>query len=190
MACSRDTSRSSWGWYDRAPAVLIVFAGPACSGKSTLASEVARRYGLPHYSMDGIRQRILPQAAHTRDDRRVAYRVMHLLAGELARAGAGAVLDAPYGHPEDRDELAAVARDTGADVRWIECQVSPATAVVRFRQRGADPVRLDLTEELVERLAREHHYTGAGLLLDTETLSPGECLRRIDAWIAERPGPV
>jgi len=51
-------------------------------------------------------------------------------------------------------------------------------------------VRLDLTEELVERLAREHHYTGAGLLLDTETLSPGECLRRIDAWIAERLRPV
>lgn len=136
--------------------------------------------------MDGIRQRILPDSAHTRADRRVAYRVMHLLAGELARAGAGAVLDANYGHPEDRQELAAVARESGADIRWIECRVSPSAAVERFGRRGADPVRRDLTEELVERLAREHPYTGAGLTLDTEALEPAECYDRINTWIAER----
>jgi predicted kinase len=34
-------------------------------------------------------------------------------------AGASAILDAPYGHQEDRDELARIAAD--ADVRLIEC---------------------------------------------------------------------
>src|SRR3954447_6608285 len=84
---------------------LIVFSGPPCSGKSTLAAEVARRLSLPHLSMDATRRRILPDAPHTRADRQAAYRAMHWAAELLLDAGASAVLDAPYGHAEDRADL-------------------------------------------------------------------------------------
>jgi len=86
--------------------VLIVFAGPACSGKSTLAAEVARRHGWPHLSMDATRQRLMPGAGHTRAHREVAYRAMLFAAELLLAAGASVILDAPYGHAEDRAELA------------------------------------------------------------------------------------
>ncbi|MGA9625544.1 MAG: AAA family ATPase, partial [Bryobacteraceae bacterium] len=105
----------------------------------------------------------------------------------LLAAGASAILDAPYGHQEDREELARIA--AGADVRLIECLVSPETAVRRFRQRGPDPVRLDLTEELVGRMVREYSYAGdwAGrarpLRVDTEALSLPECLERIESFL-------
>ena len=167
--------------------MLIVFAGPPCAGKSTLAAEVARRRNLPLLSMDATRRRILPGAAHTRADRQVAYRAMHLAAELLLAAGAGAILDAPYGHQEDRDELARIGAD--ADVRLIECRVSPETAIRRFRERGPDPVRLDLTEELVGRMVREYTYAGdwAGrarpLRVDTEAESQRECLERIERYL-------
>ena len=134
--------------------------------------------------MDATRRRILPAAAHTRADRQVAYRAMHLAAELLLAAGASAILDAPYGHQEDREELARIAAD--ADVRLIECRVSPETAVSRFRQRGPDPVRLDLTEELVRRMVREYRYTRAGLMVDTEAESQRECLERIENYLQNK----
>jgi predicted kinase len=161
--------------------VLIVFAGPACSGKSTLAAEVARRRGWPHLSMDGTRQRLMPAAKHTRADREIAYRAMLFAAELLLDVGSGAVLDAPYGHVEDRAELDRVAHG-----RWrlIECHVSEQAAVERLRARGIpDPTRPDLTEERVLRLNREYRYTGEGLLLDTDRLTVEECLARIEQYL-------
>jgi predicted kinase len=159
---------------------LIIFAGPPCSGKSTLAAELARLTGMPHLSMDATRERIMPDAAHTREDRRVAYRAMHLAAELLLRAGAGVILDAPYGHPEDREELAHINRTCLAGspgaMMLVECRVSPETAVRRFRERGSDPVRKDLTEELVRRMVLEHSYTNAGLTVDTEAMTIADCV--------------
>jgi predicted kinase len=154
---------------------LIVLAGPPCSGKTTIALELARRSDLPHLAMDAVRARILPNAPHNRADRQVAYRAMHLAAELLLRSRAVAILDAPYGHAEDREELAGIA---GPELRLIECRVSPETAVRRFRERGPDPIRLDLTEELVFTTARDYAYTLAALLLDTDSLSLEECCRR------------
>jgi predicted kinase len=162
--------------------VLIVFAGLACTGKSTLAAELARHRGLPHLSMDATRQRLMPGASHTRADREVAYRAMLFAAELLFNAGAGVILDAPYGHAEDRADLARIAAG-----KWklIECRVSEALAVERLRARGIpDPTRPDLTEERVIQLNRDYRYTGEGLLLDTDRLTPDECLQRIEAYLS------
>jgi predicted kinase len=162
--------------------VLIVFTGPPCSGKSTLAAEIARRRKLPHLSMDATRQRLLPHAAHTRADREVAYRGMHFAAELLLAAGAGAVLDAPYDHPEDRAELERVGGDR---CRVIECHVGVQTAVARLHARGwPDPTRPDLTDEKVTLLVSGYPYRGVGLPLDTDALSQAECLRRIEDYLS------
>ena len=136
--------------------------------------------------MDATRQRLMPAAKHTRADRGIAYRAMLFAAELLLDAGSGAVLDAPYGHAEDRAELVRVARG-----RWklIECRVSESIAVERLRARGLpDPSRPDLTEERVVRLNREYRYTGEGLLLDTGQLSIAECLARIESYLFDPRG--
>jgi len=132
--------------------------------------------------MDATRQRLMPAASHTRADRAVAYRAMLFAAELLLRAGSGVVLDAPYGHPEDRADLATVAASQRS---LIECRVSEDVAVERLRARGIpDPTRPDLTEERVVQLNREYRYTGEGLLLDTGKLSVEECLALIESYLA------
>ena len=160
--------------------MTIAFTGPPCSGKSTLAAEVARRLGAPHLSMDATRQRLLPDAAHTRADREVAYRAMEWAAEMLPVA----VLDAPYGHDEDYTGLVRL----GAVV--IECHVSPETAVRRFRERGPDAVRLDLTEDEVRRQVAEYRYRGGALVLDTEKVTVEDAVAQAFGLLAAREGRV
>ncbi len=125
--------------------------------------------------MDGVRRRILPNAAHTREDRAAAYRAMAWAAEMLGNA----VLDAPYGHREDREDIAAIADR----IYLIECAVGVETALARLAARGPDPVRLDLTSENTARLVREYRYWGEGLLLDSETLPTAECLARVERYL-------
>lgn len=137
--------------------------------------------------MDATRARILPDSPHSRQDRAVAYRAMHFAAEMLLRSGASVILDAPYGHPEDRAEIEEIARRIGASMFVIECRVPPATAVRRFRTRGPDTIRLDLTGQRVEEIVRSFPYTGRGLLLETGDMGVEECMSRIDAYLAKGP---
>jgi predicted kinase len=161
---------------------LVVFAGPACSWKTTLAAPLASRLGIPHLQMDETRVRLMPDSPHTRADRAIAYRAMHFAAEVLLGQKVSVILDAPYGHPEDRREIHEIARRTGAYLLLVECRVSPAEAVRRFRNRGPDSMRPDLTEQRVEELARQYAYTGEGLLVDTDAFSPGQCLSLIERY--------
>jgi len=167
--------------------VLVVFTGPACSGKSTLAERLSAARGIPHLEMDATRARILPESAHSRQDRAVAYRAMHFAAELLLRSGVNVILDAPYGHPEDRAEIGEIVSRTGASMFVIECRVPPAEAVRRFHARGPDSVRLDLTAERVAEIVRSFSYRGQGLVLETGKTGIEECLSRIEAYLAGGP---
>lgn len=131
--------------------------------------------------MDSTRARLIPESAHLRSDRRIAYRAMHFAAEILLEQGGGIILDAPYGHLEDRSDLAEVARKTGRLPYLVQCKVSLATALERFRTRPQEN-RLDLTAERVASLVLSFPYYPGGLVVDTDREPLDRCLQRVEGY--------
>ncbi len=164
-------------------AQLIVLSGPACSGKTTLGERLAPLLGAPHLQMDAVRARLMPHSSHTRQDRRIAYRAMALAAELLLSRNQPVILDAQYGHVEDRRDVEQVVMRTAASLYLVECKIAPAAAAARFEKRGPDSVRLDLTADRVIADARAFSYSGRGLLLDTAAQSIDTALAAIVRYL-------
>jgi len=189
-------------WAAHAP-LLIVVAGVSGTGKSTLAGALAARSGLRWMRSDVMRKRLAgldplarpatpAQTAALYSHARSAelYAALAAAAGDLARAGSGAILDATFLRRADRDELRAAAERGKARLFWIECQASAATIRARLEQRAArsddpsdatwDVARTQLEQcEPFDELAPDLH-----LVLATD--DGGDGLAPARAWLARR----
>lgn len=162
---------------------LIVVSGPPCSGKSTLAGQLAAILGALVLDIDQIRQIVIPNSQQNQEDRDIAYRCMHLVAQKLLEVGANTVLlTATYSRRKPRQWLRALADSKSAQVCVLACQISPEIAVARFRSRKPGHPAVDLTEDLVWRQAMDYPY-GLANVVDCatplhESLSKAECYVR------------
>ena len=89
---------------------LIVLTGPPCSGKSTLAGQLAAILGASVLDIDQIREIVIPNSRQSQEDRDIAYRCMHLVAEKLLGVGANTViLTATYSRRNPRQWLRSLA---------------------------------------------------------------------------------
>ena len=163
--------------------MIIVVSGPPCSGKSTFGDLLASRRGIVHLEMDAVRVRLLPDSAHTRQDRAVAYRAMHLGAELLAASCATVIVNACYGRAEDLSDLEEAAGRAGAALYLIECTVPPEIAVERARQRWGNHPGVDLTPERVIELVSGYPFSGEGVTVDS-TLPIDTALAKVEEYLS------
>lgn len=157
---------------------LVVFAGPPCTGKST----VGRALGWAHLEMDAARMALLPEAAHTRADRQVAYRAVLWSAGYLLRYTDIVICNGGFGHAGDREGCLAVAREAGASVYVAEFTAPLAVLLERNRARRDSHPGLDLTDERVTEIATTYPWWGAGIVVDS-TRPVDECVEAVRAFV-------
>ncbi len=145
-------------WRARGPLALIV-CGPAASGKSTLAGELAKRSGLPAIASDELRKRLagIPPAERARPEHYSAEftQATYAALGEAARArlaqGEGVILDATCRTAEQRSVLLGAIEGVAARVLLVQCRVSLATAMRRACERMREPGHVsDATPAVVE----------------------------------------
>jgi uncharacterized protein len=145
-------------WRAHGPLALIV-CGPAASGKSTLAGELAERSGLKVLASDQLRKRLagIAPGKRARPEHYSAKftQATYAALGEAARArlaqGEGVIVDATCRTVEQRTVLLGAIEDIAEQVLLVQCQVSLATAVRRARERMSEPGHIsDATPAVVE----------------------------------------
>ena len=149
-------------WRARGPLVLAV-GGLSASGKTTVAAAVAKASGFEHLSSDVVRKRgagLAPQdrgPASLYDDavsREVYRRLGEAAAGALRRDG-GAVVDATFRRPADREAFLEGLGPAAGALVWVDCTAPPDVLVRRAEERAGDPGRVsDASAEVVRAQLR------------------------------------
>lgn len=126
---------------------LVLVAGLSGTGKSTIAQELARRWGLAYVSSDITRKElagIVPterrpesyeQGIYSPEFSRGTYDAMLKRASDELQAGRSVVLDATFRRALERTQAVTLAGDMGADVWAIECLLAEAEVRRRLDER-------------------------------------------------------
>jgi aminoglycoside phosphotransferase family enzyme/predicted kinase len=146
-------------WRARMP-LAIVICGPAASGKSVLAGELARRSELPLVSSDEMRKRLakVPAGERGRPEhyrRSFTRRTYDELAREAGRSldrGGAVIVDATCRSRSDRAPLLQRLRARSGRCLAVRCEVPLELALERARRRLDDPARVS---DATPQIARE-----------------------------------
>ena len=96
--------------------MVVVLAGPPCSGKSTAGAWLAAALPGIHLHVDAILTAIIPVSDRRLEDRRLAYEIAARATKPALDRGLSAVLDCTYSRKEYREQ---VVSNVPADVRLV-----------------------------------------------------------------------
>jgi aminoglycoside phosphotransferase family enzyme/predicted kinase len=126
------------------PTVISV-GGKSGTGKTTMARAIAGELGLRVISADAVRHALFGAdkrpadfgaGVYTAEANRRTYQQMIDEARARLSADRGVVLDATFLRAEDRAAARAMAKESGAEWRFIECGLEPVLARARLAERA------------------------------------------------------
>jgi uncharacterized protein len=160
---------------------LWVFCGLPASGKSTLARELSRVFGLALFQSDALRKEAFgkgvqegtlggfEEGIYRPEITSLVYGRLLALAQQELKHGRSVILDATYGQRKWRLDALQLADDIDADVIVVECRCAEQTLrrrlTARERQPGLSDARLrHLPEflrgfEALSEIRRDRHVT-------------------------------
>jgi predicted kinase len=156
--------------------MVVVLAGPPCSGKSTAGAWLATALPGIHLHVDAILTAILPHSNRCLQDRRLAYEITARAIQSVLDRGLSVVLDCTYSRKEYRRQ---VVNRVPAEVPLvvIEFLVTVDVALARFENRQAHHA-IDLTPTIVTDKVSAYPY-GAGTATVNSEMTTDEIRRQI-----------
>ncbi len=165
--------------------VLYVVYGLSGSGKTTFASQVAKRLGISHYNSDIVRKKNIlktnPAEKHNeafnkgiyrKDITEKTYTALSRLAAAELMAGRSVVVDATFIEPAYRIKMETIAMTSDANIRFILCSCPETEIRKRLQTRS-------LQAEEASDGRWEVYVHQASLFNETEKINP-EHLIKVD----------
>jgi len=140
-------ARHSPSWNPLLPALLVV-CGLSGTGKSTFARVLSDYTGMPVLSSDVIRKELAGvrptesmradygEGIYTESFTHKTYSAMLDKASKILRSGAGVVVDATFKEAPQRERFAALGKDCGVPVLFVECRLDRIEVLRRLDERS------------------------------------------------------
>jgi predicted kinase len=120
--------------------LIILFSGLPGVGKTSLANELAPLINAIVLSTDKIRKELISRPTYTKEEKKLIYNVMLLVARYLHNAAGGnCVLDATFNTEESRRTAKAKLANVSSDQIYIvECVCPEDIVISRLKARKGD----------------------------------------------------
>jgi predicted kinase len=139
--------------------VLIIVAGPPCTGKTTLAEKIAGKFNLLLLCKDGIKEPLMDSlgAENREESRRIGiatYKVLYTLFDSVMRTGNSLVIESNFYAEYDSEKLNSLVRKYGYTAVQIQCQTESEVLFERYMERANSrdrhPGHFDLQYQNIE----------------------------------------
>ena len=129
---------------------LLLMSGVTGTGKSTLASELSRRWSMAHISSDLVRKDLagihpivrryepFQEGIYSPQFSARTYDAMLSKAGQQLLTGKSVILDGTFRRADERTRAVDMARAIGADCWIVQCVLDEAEARRRLEKRAAE----------------------------------------------------
>ncbi len=167
--------------------VLVVIGGLPGSGKSTIATALARETSTPYVRVDRVEQAVVDWTQLTHPVGPVGYAVAHALADEQLRLGLDVIVECVNPAAVTRDAWPATAGAAGAGLVEVEVVCSdPVEHRRRVEERATDVVGL-VKPTWAEVVGRDYQpWDRSRVVVDTARTSVAAAVQEIAAAVAAR----
>lgn len=150
--------------------MIVIVCGLPGVGKTTFAKKLAPLINAIILSTDKIRKEIISSPTYEKDERRLIYDIMILLAKYLYDSGTNCILDATFNREESRIEVKKKLGIQDKEFFVIECMCPENIIISRIKERKKD--YSDANVEVYQKMKKIYEpIKGKHITIDT-TLDP------------------
>lgn len=125
--------------------MIIVVCGLPGVGKTTLARSLAPLINAVVVSSDKIRKELIPRPLYTKQEVKLVYDVMTLLAKYLYKANINCIIDATFNRERSRTELKKKLMVPEEQICIVECICTEEMIMSRLKDRRDDYSDADIS---------------------------------------------
>lgn len=115
--------------------MLILVCGLPATGKSTVARNIARKLKAVVLSSDIIRKQLFERPTYSKEEKKLVYKAMFLVAEYLLRSDRNVVLDGTFYKRRLRSQVYDISKRTGARLAVVECRAPDESIKRRMGRR-------------------------------------------------------